>query len=412
MIHLKRFGNIFLAFWANPWMAGLTALIVYIVFSRPGGSVFRETGMGYFSYLADAFLHGQLHLRLMPESIHDLVIFKGNYYLYWAPFPAILLMPFVALGGVHISDVFIVIVISAVNVVLVALLLQQLDKTGVLVLDFSRRGLLVLFFALGSVLFPMAPRGGVWLMSQLIGFMCVALAYYAAISLRGWRAFLLTGLAFACAAATRNQLLFTGIWPAYYLLSTHWKDGWRRLAKYTVLGLLPILLAVAGLAWYNWARFGSPTDVGLNYQNMSPYFRPDFNEYGVFNIHYLPINLYYQYIYYPFPWRVDSYMGGSLFLLSPVLLGVFWGIVKGRPRLSVLFLTLSILVTTIPILLLLGTGWIQVGPRYTLDFHIPLILLTAMGIKRWPIWLIGLLVLVGCIQYFAGTFIYVFATVH
>ena len=100
-------------------------------------------------------------------------------------------------------------------------------------------------------------------------------------------------------------------------------------------------------------------------------------------------------------------MGGSLFLLSPVLFGAFWGIAKGRSRLSVLLLTLSILITSIPILLLMGTGWIQVGPRYTLDFHIPLILLAAMGIKRWPIWLIGLLVFISCAQYFVGTFIWV-----
>jgi hypothetical protein len=78
MIQLKRFGKIFLAFWASPWMAGLAALIAYIAFSRLGGSVFRETGMGYFNYLADAFLHGQLPLRLTPQSIHDLVIFKDR----------------------------------------------------------------------------------------------------------------------------------------------------------------------------------------------------------------------------------------------------------------------------------------------------------------------------------------------
>ena len=405
MIHLKRFGNVFLAFWASPWMAGLAALIIYIIFSRLGGSVFRETRGGYFSYLADAFLHGQLHLRLTPESLHDLVIFKGNYFLYWSPFPAILLMPLVAICGVHISDVFFVLVIAAVNVGMVALLLLHLDRTGILVLDISRRGLLVLFFAFGSVLLPLAPRGGVWAMSQLTGFLCVALAYLAAISLRGWRAFLLAGLALSCAAATRNQLLFTGIWPAFYLLSTHWKDGWKRITKYVFWGLLPILLTVAGLAWYNWARFGSPTNVGLDYHNMAQIFRADYAKYGAFNIHYLPVNFYYQYINYPFPWRSDSYMGGSLFLLSPVLFGAFWGLAKGRSRTSVLFLTLSILVTTIPILLLMGTGWVQVGPRYTLDFHIPLILLTAMGIKRWPIWLIGLLVLVSCIQYFMGMLI-------
>lgn len=244
-------------------------------------------------------------------------------------------------------------------------------------------------------------------MSQIVGSLFVTLAYLAAISLRGWRAFLLTGLALGCAAATRNQLLFTGIWPAYHLLSTHWKNDRKRLAEDVFWGLLPVLLSVGGLAWYNWSRFGNPTDVGFSHQNLEQFFRADYLKYGDFNIHYIPINLYYQYINYPFPWRADSFMGGSLFLLSPVLFGAFWGVVKNRSRLSVLLLILSILITNIPIMLNIGTGFTQVGPRYTLDFHIPLILLTAMGIKRWPIWLIALLVFISCAQYFVGTFIWV-----
>jgi len=100
-------------------------------------------------------------------------------------------------------------------------------------------------------------------------------------------------------------------------------------------------------------------------------------------------------------------MGGSLFLLSPILFGAFWGVIKNSSRLSVLFLILSILITNIPIILNIGTGYSQVGPRYTLDFHIPLILLTAMGIRRWPIWLISLLAFISCAQYFVGTFIWV-----
>jgi hypothetical protein len=405
MARIKRFGRLILAFWASPWLAGLAALAVYITLSRMWGSPFRESHLGYFPYLADAFLHGQLHLRLQPEVLHDLVMYKGNIYLYWAPFPAILLMPFVALFGVHMSDVFFVTILGALNVSMLALLLAQLDRKKVLVLDAPRRGLLVLFFALGSVLFPMALNGQVWEMSQLVGSLCVILAYLAAVSFRGGWAFLLTGLAFGGALATRNHLLFTGVWPAYYLLSSHTREDRGRQATNTLLGLMPVILIVAGLAWYNWARFGSPTDMGISYHEMDEVFRADFAKYGYFNLHYLPVNIYYQYIFYPFPWRPESPMGGSLFLLSPVLIGMFWGIARGKPRLPVLFLVLSILITNIPILLLMGTGWSQVGPRYTLDFHVPMIMLCAMGIKRWPLWLAGALVFFSCAQYFYGVII-------
>jgi hypothetical protein len=136
-------------------------------------------------------------------------------------------------------------------------------------------------------------------------------------------------------------------------------------------------------------------------------FLEEFPIYGAFNIHYLPKNLYYQLIYYPFPPRWDFFMGGSLFLLSPVFFGTFWGIFKGRPKLSVLFLLLTILALYIPISLLMGTGWVQFGPRYTLDFTVPLLLLTAMGISSWPNSVLGLLTAISIVHYISGTLLWI-----
>jgi hypothetical protein len=398
--YIRHFGITFLETWSNPQMAGMTALIVYILLGKKLWLYFGETPEMYFNYLADAFLHGQVNLRLDPVSLHDLVLYQGKIYLYWAPFPAILILPLVAIFGIHFSDILLVIVLAILNVATLALLLRNLDQKGILVLDGSRRGALVLFFALGSVVLPMAPMGSVWGMSQLVGSLFVILSYLAATGLRGWKAFILTGLALSCATATRNQLLLTGIWPAYFLLSIHWKEGKKKVVQYILLGLLPLIVTVGGLAWYNWARFGNFLDNGLKYHNMDPFFRANIDKYGYFNLHFIPINIFYQFINYPFPWRSDSMMGGSLFLLSPVLFGAFWGIAKERPRLSVFFLVLSILATCVPILLYMATGFAQIGPRYTLDFHVPLILLTAMGVKRWPTWLVSLLVFISCFHYF------------
>ena len=51
----------------------------------------------------------------------------------------------------------------------------------------------------------------------------------------------------------------------------------------------------------------------------------------------------------------------------------------------------------------MGTGWVQFGPRYTLDFTIPLLLLTAVGLRRWPINVITLLLLISILHYILGT---------
>jgi hypothetical protein len=63
----------------------------------------------------------------------------------------------------------------------------------------------------------------------------------------------------------------------------------------------------------------------------------------------------------------------------------------------------SMFLVAIPILLLMGTGWVQFGPRYTLDFTVPLLLLTAAGLRRWPIKLIVLLLLISIMHYILGT---------
>jgi hypothetical protein len=266
----------------------------------------------------------------------------------------------------------------------------------------AQRALLVIFFAFGTVHLTLAPFGRVWFTGQLVGFLCVALAYLAAITLRGPRAFVLAGIAIACALLTRNHLVLAGLWPAWWLLRAHWPLRWRRLIAYVAAGLAPVLLAVALIGAYNWARFGSPRDNGLDYHQMSPRFVDDYQRYGAFHPHYLPTNLRYQYLAYPLPERADSTMGGSLFLMSPLFFAALWGLLARESRPSGLVLAATCLLVAIPILLLMGTGWIQWGPRYTLDFTLPLLLLTAIGMRRWPLLLVVALVAISIAHYAAG----------
>jgi len=389
---------------ANPLYGFVLAFIVYFMLSAWIGSPFRMHRFSYFNYLADAFLHGQLNLRLIPAFTHDLSFYQGNYYLYWPPMPAIILMPFVALFGIGFSDVFFNVVVASLNVAVVAALLREADRENIITLNEEYRALLVLFFMLGTVHITIAPLGSVWFTAQLLGFLFVGMAYLSAIRLKGMTAFVMVGTLMACAMLTRNHLLFTGLWPAYYLLSRHWNDR-PKLYLYVVLALLPALLFGSLFLIYNYARFGSPTELGIQYHQMASLFVNDYNKYGAFNFHYLPINFYYQYIYYPIPITTESLMGGSLFLLSPVFLYAFRGIFRGYRDPAVVLWVGSILATSIPILLLMGTGWMQYGPRYTLDFTIPLLMLTARCVQGTPRRLLFWLVVISVIQYIPGPFL-------
>ena len=289
----------------KPLFAFLFALAAYFILSISGGSPFRVREYAYFNYLADAFLHGQLYLRLLPPSLHDLSFFNGHYYLYWPPMPAILLMPFVAIFGVNFSDVFFNVVVASANVAAVAALLRAADRKGLITLAANYRAALVLFFALGTVHVVLALFGKVWFTAQLVGFLLVALAYLCTLELNGAVSFLAVGALMACAMLTRNHLLFTGIWPAYDLLAKNWGSR-PKVYGYVLLALLPALVAGSLFLGYNFARFGNPFDLGISYHRMAPFFLADYQKYGAFNLHYVPINFYYQYIYYPLPLSSNS----------------------------------------------------------------------------------------------------------
>lgn len=386
----------------NPWTAAILAGLIYLAISIRDGSINKSSDAPYYNFLADAFLHGQTWLRLIPANTHDLVFYNGKYFLYWAPFPAILLMPFVALIGVNLNDVIYTLLIAAINVGLIAALFRSATRARFINLDKNKRAILVFFFAFGTVHFFLAPFGKVWMTGQLIGFTCTILAYIAVFVLRGWKAWFFTGVTLAAAMLTRTQMVFTGIFPLIYLLYQEKSWIWGKELRHLLVAALPLLAAGGLILYYNQIRFGNPLEMGLQYHAMAEFFRDDYTKYGAFSLHYVPINLFYQYCFYPLPLRAESAMGGSLFLLSPVFFGAFAAFVKPRRKLLVYALLASILITNIPIILLMGTGWVQFGPRYTLDFTVPLLLLTALGVTNWNNWVLLFLTLVSFLQYTLG----------
>ncbi len=236
--------------------------------------------------------------------------------------------------------------------------------------------------------------------------MVVALTYLVAVKLRGWLSFALAGVCMACALATRNHLIFAGIWPAWYLLKKHWTGNYGSTVAYAVIGACPVLISGALLAYYNVARFGNPLEVGISYHMMGSVFWGEYAKYGAFNLHYVPRNVFYQYIYYPFFYNAQTFFqGGSLFLLSPIFLAVFQAAWIHRTATSIRLLLLTIFLVDIPILLLMGTGWVQFGPRYTLDFTVPLLLLAAIGVQYWHRNTMMLLFAVSCTHYLIGFFL-------
>ena len=371
------------------------SLAVLALFSGP--RLFQQSHAPHFVYQADAWLHGQLHLRFRPPDDNDWARVGGRWYVSFPPGPALLMVPGVALFGLRYGDVPFTVLFAALNVALMFLVLERLRRAGDSARTRGDDAALAALFAFGTVAFYCSIRGEVWFTAEVLG--VTATCLYLLSAHRAGHP-LLAGLAWSFAAVTRTPLLFTGLFFASEVVAGDGSFGerareaatWRDPARWRKLGLFALgaapLLAFA--AWANWMRFGSPADFGHahlwnNRENA------DIHRYGLFSLHYLERQLHAAFTRLP---RLEHGRLGydpeglSLLLTTPLFALLLWP--RARPRLhTVLWATVA--VTALPGFLYHGTGYVQFGYRFSLDYTPYLFLLLAVGARpmnRW-FWSLG-----------------------
>jgi hypothetical protein len=316
-----------------------------------------DAGRGDFFYLADAFLHGRtwLDVRLGPN---DVILRGGHYYVPFAPFPAIALMPLIALTGPLTADQ----IESGINAVLAAgsvgMCWWLLARIGVERL--SDRLWLAVLFGFSTQILWITTRGGVWHTGHLIA---TILTFACLIEFEGRRRAWLIGLAAGAAFLTRAPLVFAV--PFYALML--YRPGpvpWRQWT-WLALGVLP---SIAFFFAYNVLRFGTPLESGYALATL-----PDWLErqraLGLFSIAHIPMNLDYFLVHLPRPIPTPPFfqpdgLGLSVFLTSPGLLFALRADWR-QPRSW--WLAGATIAVLIPTLLYYGGGWLQYGYRYFLD---------------------------------------------
>jgi hypothetical protein len=337
-------------------LAGLAVVAVSAVLYWLANRQF-DAGRGDFFYLADAFLHGRtwLDVRLGPN---DVIIRDGHYYVPFAPFPAIALMPLVALTGPLTADQ----IESGINAVLAAASVGMcwwlLARIGVERL--ANRLWLAILFGFSTQILWITTRGGVWHTGHLIA---TILTFACLIELEGRRRAWLIGLAAGAAFLTRAPVAFAV--PFYALML--YRPGpfpWRQWT-WLALGVLP---SIAFFFLYNALRFGTPLESGYALATL-----PDWLEtqraLGLFSIAHIPMNLDYFLVHVPRPisdppfFRPDG-LGMSVFLTSPGLLFALRADWREPRSWWLAGATIAVLV---PTLLYYGGGWLQYGYRYFLD---------------------------------------------
>lgn len=367
------------------WGIVLVSALIYWLCNRQ-----YDAGRGDFFYLADAFLHGRAWL---PGALgpNDVIVVDGHYYVPFAPFPAIALMPLVAVLGPVTADQ----VESGINATLAAtgvgLCWWLLGRIGVRRL--VDRFWLVVLFGFSTQILWVTTRGGVWhtghLVATILTFGCLIEVWGRQ---RAWLIGLLAGAAFLTRAPLAFAVPFYALMlePRARMVTADVVGGYVARARaqawpwrswvWLGLGVLP---SVAFFFFYNQVRFGTPLESGYALATLPPFLEAQ-REQGLFSIVHVPMNLDYLFIHLPQlipnpPFFRPDTLGMSVFLTSPGLLFALradWRLPRAW------WLAGAAIAVLIPTLLYYGGGWLQYGYRYFLDSMPFVLALCGLAVAR------------------------------
>jgi hypothetical protein len=218
----------------------------------------------------------------------DFSLYKGKFYLYWGPVPALILGTIQLFASGPVGDIFVtfafVIGIFWVQTLFILALWDHYFCT-------LPKWTLYLAIFLGGSIWPVAllrhyddfariyeaaiAGGQFFLMSGLL----VAFTAITKPFIPNWR-LALAGSLWALAIGTRHVLAlpigFIAILTAFWLIRIE-TSLIEKIVKLMALGM-PMALSIVGLAWYNWARFGSLSETGFSYALAGVNLQAHYNE--------------------------------------------------------------------------------------------------------------------------------------
>jgi hypothetical protein len=415
------------------WRGWRGVAVVYLVFlaaylGASGGRLRMHSQYNHYVYLADGWLHGRLTLAGPPPNENDwakvdvlklkdgrelrgiygarvggggasdrFYPMRGDSFIVPAaqiasrstirlvsfpPFPAVVMLPFVAIWGLQYNDVLFTALWAAANPTLLFLLLRALRARG-----YSRRSeaddlWLTAMFGVGSVYYFCSVVGEVWFTAEIIG-VTLSLGYVWG-SLEARRP-VLAGICVALGFATRPPWAVLPLFLFEAVRAVGGREALRdpKARRALVVSLIrfaaPIAIGGLALAAYNYTRFGNPFEFGHKYLPVQ--WQDRMFRFGLFNYHFLSRNLAAALVLLPrimdhYPYVTVSQHGMSLLVTSPNLAYTVLPQEKS-PLTKALWFT--ILTTALPDLLYQNSGYVQWGFRFSLDFMIYFMVLLAVG---------------------------------
>jgi hypothetical protein len=352
----------------------------------------NSPALAYFPQLAESFSKGLLFIE-KTQSIKDLTFYEGKYYVSFPPLGALLMLPKVASSSrFGVNTIQFSIIYSALTSVVLYLLLQKLRFKKYITLNKSSLIWLVVLYSIGTSQWYMSTTGAVWHVAQLLGTFFLAFSILLTLSFEnasGWdlfRSAVLSGLSLGIAMLSRPHLGFSWFFLlslVYQTLKENHTFTWRRFLFWLILSAIPMSLAVSGIGWYNYIRFGSVADFGYSYMLVGPEIINSLKTYGQFHPRYIWGNLKANWFGLPY-WHegcrrlAPDPKGMSIFLTTPNLLFITRSWEKKPWVIGAWISIISIVITH---LLYFNTGAQQFGYRFSLDFLVIAFCLLSAGLK-------------------------------
>jgi len=340
---------------------------------------------------AQAWLHGRLDIGV---PVHDSIILNGKVYIIYAPLPALLMVPFVAVLGDKFSDIWFTWAFAALNIILLFRTLEVMRVRSITRRTPLENGIMALTFGFGTIALWLCLGGEVWFTIQTISIFGIMLTLHSTLG-RRWP---LATLGVGIVMLTRTSEALIGLVPLIVYLHDlgvgrrighQWHllpQRWPSLRELAII-LTPFAVAALILLVHNKLYFANPLSTGYDIQNQQDY--PGIR-YGILSWHYIWPNVVVDFLRWPsfsFTGINDVHpqpdlfidgMGTSMFFSTP-LLAIFLFAPQGKtpqPWLrSTFWITVAIILLSV--LAFCAAGWSQVGARYVLPLYPLLFLLLA-----------------------------------
>jgi hypothetical protein len=243
--------------------------------------------IGPYNVLAESFLAGQVKLIVAPDPrllrmpdpyepaqnwalrLHDMSLYQGAYYLPFGPAPALVLFaPFVFIFGVYLHDAIGCAVLAVGAYAATCAVLRLFLKTLFPAFPFWMYGLLCVGLGFCNTYPYLLRRPSVYEVAIASGqfFLMMAVLFLGRVALGSSHPFrhaVIGGIMAALAFGSRPQLLLPGgALLLMLLISMAQRERW----KTAVAAAVPLAIGGLAMAWYNYARFGSPFEFGYRYQ--------------------------------------------------------------------------------------------------------------------------------------------------